>query len=366
MAAILRTTIFVTDDDPKVMRLDAYAGRRADAQPEDESSVPMLTLAELREQSKNTAWLVKHVVPVESVGLLYGASGTFKSFIGIDLALHVAHGLPWLGKKTRKGPVVIIAAEGGTGLWRRIVAWHRERHIQWKDAPVYVVPVSVDLGADAALVRDAAAALGVTPALVVVDTLSQTFSGEENSAQEVSGYLREIGLQFRAVWQCAVLVVHHTGHIATERPRGSSVLRANVDFMFGVYRDEKEMLATMECAKQKDGDLLEPVSFAMKVIDLDHDEDGDPITSLVATGIAGKNAVLDLMEHEAQRGRGGANHRLLELAHNGIEEKKLRTLFYESMDDRDPEAKRKAYYRARSWAIANGLIEIAQGVVIRL
>jgi RecA-family ATPase len=138
--------------------------------------------------------------------------------------------------------------------------------------------------ADAILVRDAAAAIGVVPAFVLVDTLSQTFSGEENSAQEVSGYLREIGLQFRACWQCAVLVVHHTGHSATERPRGSSTLRANVDFMFGVYRDEKEMLATVECAKQKDGELMEPVSFSMRVAELQKDEDGDPITSLVHAG----------------------------------------------------------------------------------
>lgn len=352
------------------MRIADYAGERAPEEGLDgidgpAASVPLLTLDQLREQSKATDWLVKHIVPAESVGLLYGASGTFKSFIGIDLALSVAHGLQWLGRKTRKGPVIIIAAEGGSGLWKRIVAWHRERRLQWKDAPVYVVPISVDLGQDAVLVREAAAALGVTPVLVLVDTLSQTFSGEENSAQEVAIYLREIGLQFRACWQCSVMVVHHTGHNATERPRGSSALRANVDFMFGVFRDEKEMLATMECAKQKDGDMLEPTSFAMKVIELAHDEDGDAITSLVATGLTDLGQVQQVMQYEAERGRGGKNQLFLDLALNGIEEKKLRTVFYEAVDG-DSEAKRKAYYRARKWAIGAGLIEVAEGVVIRI
>lgn len=342
-----------------------YAGSRAgDGAPEQVQPIPLLTLDQLREQSKNTAWLVKHVVPSEAVGVLYGASGTFKSFIGIDLALHVAHGMNWLGHKTRKGPVLIIAAEGGTGLWRRIVAWHRERRLQWKDAPVYVIPVSVDLMHDAALVRDAATAVGVTPVLVMVDTLSQTFSGEENSAQEMGGYLRELGLQFRACWQCAVLVVHHTGHSQTERPRGSSALPANCDFMFGVFRDEKEMMATVECTKQKDGDLLKPVSFSLKVTELALDEDGDPITSLVATEVGQRQDVLDLMSHEAQRGRGGRNHLFLDFAQNGIEEKKLRTIFYEAVDG-DGEAKRQAYFRARKWAISSGVIEIAQGFVIR-
>lgn len=347
------------------MRLDDYAGERAGAAPEIPISVPLLTLDQLREQARSVKWLVKHLVPSESVGLLFGASGTFKSFIAIDLALHVAHGLPWLGKKTQQGPVIIIAAEGGTGLWRRIVAWHRERRLQWKDAPVYVVPISVDLGTDAILVREAVSAVGITPVLVVVDTLSQTFTGEENSAQEVAVYLREIGLQFRMCWLCAILVVHHTGHIATERPRGSSALRANVDFMYGVFRDEKEMLATVECVKQKDGEMPDPVSFSMRVCELAKDEDGDPITSLVAAGIGGTQEVLGFMEHEASRGRGGRNHLFLELASNGIEEKKLRAVFYESIDG-DAEAKRMAYWRARKWAIKSGLVEIAQGFVIRI
>lgn len=355
------------DDDPKIMRISDYAGGRTDDTSATDAaiSIPLLTLSELRAQARNVDWLVKHLVPSESVGLLFGASGTFKSFIAIDLALHVAHGLPWLGHKTQQGPVIIIAAEGGTGLWRRIVAWHRERKLQWKDAPVYVVPISVDLSLDAALVRDAAAAISVVPVLVVVDTLSQTFNGEENSAQEVATYLREIGLQFRMCWLCAVLVVHHTGHIATERPRGSSALRSNVDFMYGVFRDEKEMLATVECVKQKDGEMPDPVSFSMKVLELDRDDDDDPITSLVATGIGETQQVLGFMAHEASRGRGGRNHLFLELASNGIEEKKLRTVFYESIDG-DAETKRMAYWRARKWAVKSGLVEIAQGTVIRI
>lgn len=330
------------------------------------SAVPMLTLAELREQSKNVSWLVKHVVPAESIGITFGGSGTFKSFIALDLAMHVAHGLPWLGKKTRKGTVLIIAAEGGAGLWRRIVAWHRQHRLQWTSIAVHVVPVAIDLCTDATRVAEMAAKLGIKPDLVVIDTMSQTFSGEENSAAEVSKYLREIGLWFRNAWQAAVMVVHHTGHKETERARGSSAIRANVDFMFSVFRDEKEMLATFEFVKQKDGELLDPHTFQLRVIDLATDEDGDPITSLVASAMSSTGDVLDAMQHEAQRGRGGRHQLFLELAQNGVEEKRLRTMFYEAIDEGEAEMKRKAYYRARAWAIKAGLVEIAQGVVIRL
>ena len=341
--------------------VDLYAGGEQAAQ----QPLPLLTLEQLREHSQSVKWLVKHAIPAESIGVLFGGSGTFKSFIAIDLALHVAHGMKWLGHKTQKGVVLFIAAEGGAGLWRRIVAWHRSHGIKWAEAPVYVLPVGIDLLTDAARVQQAVAALGIKPDLVVIDTLSQTFGGEENSAAEVAQYLRELGLWFRQAWLAAVLVVHHTGHQATERPRGSSVIRSNVDFMFGVFRDEKEMLATLECVKQKDGDLMKPTGFAMNVIDLATDDDGDPITSLVATGITDPSKVVDVMEHEASRGRGGRNHLFLELAINGIEEKKLRTLFLESLDG-DADAKRQAYSRARRWAIAAGIVEITQGTVIRL
>lgn len=343
-----------------VVKFGDYAGGGGTDGP-----LTIFTLEQLREQAKTVKWLVKHTVPAESIGVMFGGSGTFKSFIAIDLALHVAHGLPWLGKKTRQGKVLFVAAEGGSGLWRRIVAWHREHRLSYKDVHVYVLPVALDLGVDSSRVQEAMGLLDVRPDLVVIDTLSQTFAGEENSAAEISGYLRELGLWFRNAWLASVLVVHHTGHQATERPRGSSAIRSNVDFMFGVFRDEKEMLATVECAKQKDGELFDPTTFSLKVVELAHDEDGDAITSLVATGLVGNGQVVSYMAHEASRGRGGRNHLFLELALNGMEEKKLRVLFYESIDG-DAETKRKAYFRAKKWAVSAALVEFAEGVCIRL
>lgn len=343
-----------------VVDLSAYT----DGQGGASASIPVLTLAELREQSKNVSWLVKHVIPAESIGIVYGGSGTFKSFIALDLALHVAHGLPWLGKKTRKGGVLIIAAEGGAGIWRRVVAWHRVNRLRWADAPVLVVPVAVDLLVDAARLAERIQGLDFKPDLVVIDTMSQTFSGEENSATEVSKYLREIGLWLRNAWQAAVVVVHHTGHKETERARGSSAIRSNVDFMYSVFRDEKEMLATFENVKQKDEELLDPVTFSLQVVELDKDPDGDPIKSLTASAMNSAGEVLNAMKHEAERGRGGHRQLFLELALNGAEEKKVRASFYDAVSG-DAEAKRKAYYRARSWAIDAKVLEIAEGFVVR-
>lgn len=328
--------------------------------------IPLLTPTQLQETAQAVRSLVKHVIPMDALGMIYGGSGTFKSFIVLDGALHVVHGLPWLGRKTVQGAVIYIAAEGGSGLWSRVHAWHRTRNLRWQDAPFYVVPIAIDLRADAWRIVEATQALGISPALVVVDTLSQTFTGEENSANEMAAYLRELGTQFRQLWGCAVLLVHHTGHNATERPRGSSAIRANLDFLLGVFRDEKEMLATMTCEKQKDGDLFEDATFSLTVHTLGTDEDGDKVTSLVARHLTSSEDVQDAMESERDAGRGGKNQLLLRLVQNGMNETGLRKAFYDDCAIQTADGRRQAYHRARTWAVKQGFIEIAQGVVISL
>jgi hypothetical protein len=271
-----------------------------------------------------------------------------------------------MGRITKQAPVIYIAAEGGAGLWSRIHAWHRARNMRWNEAAMHVVPAAIDLQQDAWRVVDAALALGVAPGLVVVDTLSQTYAGEENSANEMAAYLRELGSRFRDLWQCSVMLVHHTGHAATERPRGSSAIRSNVDYLLGCFRDEKEMLATVSSVKQKDGELFADATFAMTVTDLGVDDDGDKLTSLVARHLSGAEEIKQAKLVEDAAGRGGRGSALLALVSNGMEERTLRKAFYELLEGLDAEAKKKAYYRAKQAAIDARQIEVAQGTIIDL
>ena len=326
----------------------------------------LLPLASLREASQALRWVVKRVIPAEALVMLFGASGTFKSFIALDLVLHVAHGLPWLGQRTQQGAVIYIAAEGGAGVWNRIDAWHRARGLDWQNAPVHVVPFAIDLGTEARRIVNAARAIGVTPALVVVDTLSQTYAGDENVASEMAAYLRELGLQFREMWRCAVLLIHHSGHSATERPRGSSAITPNVDVLMGAHRDEREMLATVSNGKMKDGECFADATFSLSVVEVGEDADGDKITSLVARHLSTADEINRAVQAEQQAGRAGRGQHLMELVQNGERERELRKAFYETLDGLDPKAKKQTYYRHRNSAVKRGLIEIAEGIVIDL
>lgn len=330
--------------------------------------LPVLTGPELVAAAESTDWIIDGVLPEQAVGMLFGASGTFKSFLALDAALHIAHGLPWLGRRTEQGCALWLAAEGGTSFGYRVHAWHRARRLPVSENLIGI-PVSVDMGNEAWRVVDAVQSrTSVVPRLVVIDTLSQTYTAgaEENSATDMAAYLREIGTRLRDLWKCTVMLIHHSGHSATERPRGSSAIQANTSFLLGCWRDEKEMLATLSCQHMKDGERFDDVTFALSKVDLGNDKHGKPVSHLAARHLSSAEEVQEAAEAEVQAGRGGKNQLFLSLMSNGQKESELRKVFYTECGLDNEEARRKAYYRARAWAIKAGHMEVAEGYILTL
>jgi hypothetical protein len=319
----------------------------------------VLTVGELHARASAVSWAVKGVISEQGLGFVYGATGTFKSFVVLDYALHRAYGMKWMGRRTKQSIPVYLAAEGGTGLMRRIEAWHKARGMDWRKCPMRVVIVPLTLRTESSTLRAAIEAEGLHPGDVVIDTMSQTFTGNENSNDEVADFLRVLGSELRDGLGCTVTVVHHTGHSATERPRGASAIIANVDFALGIFRDEKEMLCTVEFTKVKDGERPDPATFQLSSSELGRDEDGDAITSLSARFINNADELVAAVSAEGKAGRGGRNQALLSLVQNGMTERELRKVFYETLTSADPEARKKAFYRAKDWAVSSGFIEIA-------
>jgi RecA-family ATPase len=61
------------------------------------------------------SYLIKGYLPANSFGMIYGASGSYKSFHALSWAVHVALGLDWNGCRVQGRPVLYIAGEGGGG-----------------------------------------------------------------------------------------------------------------------------------------------------------------------------------------------------------------------------------------------------------
>lgn len=330
----------------------------------DESGL-LINLDELQAKAGNVKWQVKHMIPDDSMGMFFGASGTYKSFIALDHCLHVAHGLEWMGRKTRQGNVVYVAAEGGAGIYRRVQAWHQAHGMSLTpNFHVCITPLVLSISEHVEALATAIASLPTPPSLIYIDTLSQTFEGDENSATDISAYLRLINAAIRSRFNCTVIVIHHSGHAATERPRGSSAITANVDFMVGVYKPEgTTLVARLDVIKQKDGDRLSHQAFKLDRVVLGKDEDGEELTSLAASfsDIAGQ-----VLASAAQKLSGNEQILMDILMNHGGQmlDKDLRHNFYNRLGQEahkggkqyNQDTAKKAYARAYASLLSKGTV----------
>lgn len=331
----------------------------------------LLSLWQLQRRSESVKWQVKHLVPDDSLGMIFGASGTYKSFLAIDHALHVAHGINWATRKTVEAPVVYLAAEGGAGIYRRVQAWHKHHELEFPDNfHVCISPLVLSIERHVDLLVKAIEKMAKKPRLIYIDTLSQTFNGEENSASDISNYLRLINSNIRSHFNCTVIVIHHSGHAASERPRGSSAITANVDFMIGVYKpDPAQAIARVDVIKQKDGDKLPPQTFIMERLVLGKDEDGEEISSLCANWEDIGGTIIQSAKEKLDKYAAIVYSLINEPVYDSV----LREAFYDHMGRESlaqgktfkQDSMRKAYVRAMEKLTERRMIETLAGGTVR-
>lgn len=220
--------------------------------------------------------LIKGLLDQGAMSVLYGDSNTGKTFVAMDIAFHIGAGLSYAGLRTTPGLVVYIAAEGGNGAKKRLVAL-RERYAGASPA-FKLLPSPVDLRkADADLVplTDALRDLGAPVALLVVDTLSRAMAGgDENSSVDMGALVRNFDGLRSAIAPAHLMVVHHTGKDKAKGARGHSLLRAATDTEIEVVAE-----GVVTVTKQRDMDKSWSSGFKLRVHRLGVDGDGDPITS---------------------------------------------------------------------------------------
>lgn len=218
-----------------------------------------LTTEELKAR-KPAPMLVAGFLPMDSTAVIFGPSGGNKTFIALDLTLHVATGSWWWGQEVRVGRVVYVLAEGAGRFGKRITAWQRHHGIHDLDQhqPITWLTRAVNLHS----VESVGAFLEYLgtdpPALIVFDTLARNIVGvEENSARDIGQVVDHLDLIRRHTGAC-VLLVHHSG-LAGGRARGSTALYGAIDTELEVVPDEDR--ATLKVTKQKDGAEANPRHF---------------------------------------------------------------------------------------------------------
>lgn len=313
---------------------------------------PLFTSAhDLLSEPVKVSPLLGRIIERGCTGQLFGPSGGSKTFVALDMTLAIGTGGHWNGNQCERGLVLYFAGEGHAGLKRRIKAWHKHNgspHLS--DVHVSRSAVSFDtasISTVVAEVRDLESRTGREVALIVIDTLARHITGDENSTQDMSEFVRAVDGLRDAFPGSTALIIHHTGNSAeaAARSRGSSALKAACDFEI---QCDKGLLTF---TKVKDGEQPEPVEFKLMPVEIGTDEDGQPITSCVVSygERAEKHRELPLTAGERE---------LLALvkAAPGILSGDLKAALFEKRREKDPEAKYDTLKKAFSRAL-DGLIE---------
>ena len=64
--------------------------------------------------------LIEGLLDEGALSVIYGDSGSGKTFAALDMTFHKSAGLDWNGKKVKSGIVIYVAAEGGKRIKRDI------------------------------------------------------------------------------------------------------------------------------------------------------------------------------------------------------------------------------------------------------
>lgn len=172
--------------------------------------------------------LIDDLLPLDSIGVLFGPPGGGKSLISLDWALHVASGRSWWGRKTATGPVLYVVAEGARGTKARYEAWCEYHDVlRVDDIHWATVPANLLMPADREALRRIAGEIG--PRLTVLDTLARHVpGGDENSSETMSLVVETLEVIKRESGGCAK-AVHHAGKDEDKGGRGHSSLKGALD-----------------------------------------------------------------------------------------------------------------------------------------
>ncbi|TFW10037.1 AAA family ATPase [Oxalobacteraceae bacterium OM1] len=228
-------------------------------------------------------WLVKGVLPRTGLVVLYGPSGSGKSFVAFDLASAVAgDAAQWCGRRVAVHvPVTIVCLEGSAGIGQRTQAW-KQYHRRAQSPRMRVVmrqPFNFLEPAQVEALGRAIVEAGCAGGLTIVDTLNRATEGaDENSALDMGRVIASAD-RLQQLVGGLLMVVHHAGKDSTKGMRGHSSLRSAADAALEVTNASGQRTLRIDKAKDAIDDLKIP--FRLETVVLGQDEDGDPITSCV-------------------------------------------------------------------------------------
>ncbi|MEI7606708.1 MAG: AAA family ATPase [Rhodospirillaceae bacterium] len=352
---------------------------------QDGNTFPTLSLADcLARQSEPTRWLIDGVLPERGLACVFGRSNSFKSFVVIDQACHIAHGRPYHGRAVIQAPAMYLALEGSSGVIRqRVPGWHRHYGLLNTEPQLAVIetPVTLTKAPDAEKLKRTALALwGRLPGLIVIDVLKRTMDGSETDDEVVARFIHSLQTTFLTDHKpCLILVITHSGFSVDDRARGHSDLWGSYDTRLIAEGDKEHLTTCLTVERHKDAESGGAIAFNMKVVDTGMiRDDMAPITTLVPEADETskpkikqstlkpelKHALGQLTDCIARAGESPPAGLDLPNSVRVVPLETWRIRFYAGLgDDFTADAKRKEFWKVRGKLAALGVIGISEAWV---
>ena len=232
----------------------------------------LLALAAAIINAPQQADAIKGVIPSSGIVVIYGPSGSGKSFLALYMAYILGHGLIFFGFKGQSKFVVYINLEGSMRTRLDALQTDKKRdipdNVRFVTEPFHILEDVESLAADIP-----------EGAVIFIDTLNAASPGlDENSSRDM-GLILEAAKKLQQITKGLVVIVHHSGKDASKGLRGHSSLYAAMDAVIEVGRNGDSRYWRL--AKSKEGRDGIRRGFRLKSVGLGYDEDGEPITSCV-------------------------------------------------------------------------------------
>jgi hypothetical protein len=229
-------------------------------------------------------YLIKGMLPFNGVATVFGASGSGKSFLTLDMVMAIARGEPWQGHRVQQGSVAYMCAEGFIDFQDRVDAYGLQNQVDPCALPFYLMGQGIEwLSKDKRALLLAELRKIPNLRVLVLDTLSKLIAGQNENDNAVMSAVTDAAEKIAAALGILVVFVHHTGKGGADRgPRGGSAFEAGIDSAIYVDRPERGDVRIAKVAKLKGGADGGEFNFKLQLVSLDRvDEDGDQLFSCV-------------------------------------------------------------------------------------
>lgn len=207
--------------------------------------------------STRAQYLVPRMLYRNGLAVIFGAPGSGKTFLALDIAHTLATGRMWRGKR-------LTGRNGGPGMVHYVMAEGLDINLDRADAWTHYHEVDPALLEDHFTVFEEGILLtepGIAkyrkhvqrdrPDIIFLDTKNALFMGKESAGEDFGAMIRVLHILRRDAGGCAIVLIDHSGLKDADRVRGSNAQQGGVHTEIMVSRDEETGLFTAKVKRDK-------------------------------------------------------------------------------------------------------------------